>query len=220
MIMSKNIDVVIADDHQLLIDGLYEFLNKLSYIHQIVTAKNGKQGLELIDIQKIDIVITDYSMPIMNGLELSRVIIKKYPKIKIIILTSWTSEEIIKTLGRASVHSILIKTATYDIIEAAIKAVMNNQNYYCPDTENILKNIALNIKSINQDNIELSKREKNVLKLVCDGLLDKEIANEMSCSVKTIEYYKRNLRNKFEVTNTQELIVKAIKSGYYDVTNK
>lgn len=216
--MNKNIDILIADDHQLLIDGLYNFLIKLSYINKIATAKNGKHVLELIEKKKTDIVIADYSMPVMNGLELSRVLIKNFPKIKIIILTSWTSEEIIKTLGRAGVQSILIKTATYDIIEAAIKAVMNNQNYYCPDTQNILKNIALNIKSTNPNKIELSQREKNTLKLVCDGLTDKEIADKMFCSIKSIEYYKRNLRAKFEVTNEKELIVKAIKSGFYDVT--
>ncbi|MCG8309247.1 MAG: response regulator transcription factor, partial [Cytophagales bacterium] len=165
----KKIDIAIADDHRLIVDGLKAVLKGFDKINRIESASNGKELLQLLNSFSPHVVLLDINMPVMGGIEACEKISRKYPMIKILALTQYTDELAINHMISAGAHGYLVKDSNPDELFRAITQVIENDFYY-----NDLSYKALVInkrREYNKSNylpeVEITEREKLILKYIC-----------------------------------------------------
>jgi DNA-binding NarL/FixJ family response regulator len=208
--------IFIVDDHQMFRDGIKFLLTNIKNVEVVGEAENGKIFLQAIENQMPDIVLMDISMPEMNGVEATRTAMEKYPDLKIIALSMFGDEEYYYKMIHAGVKGFVLKESGSDELEEAINKVMNNQNFF---SQELLNNVIYNIDKEKNQEIEalhkelgLSKREREVLYMLCSGYTTVEIGEKMSISKRTVEGHKQNLLNKTGTKTSVHLIMFAIKN--------
>lgn len=204
----ETIKVVIAEDKPLLRTDLKEYLHTEKDIRVIFEAENGSQLIECLNNCKPDIILTDIQMPVMNGVEASRLILKDDPTAKIIAWTIFEDEEHLITMSRLGVKSYLGKS-NYDEILKAIR-IVNSGGVYLPDKfAGILSSYLEKESSKKNCPIKLSPFEYSLVKAIGKGYSSTEIGNLIGKSHRTVEDYRNDLYKKFNVNNKEELIIKA-----------
>ena len=214
------IRVMIADDHRLFRTGLVAVLKEMKGIKVINEAENGKELLAKLIHERPDVILMDIKMPEMDGIEATEIVIAKYPDIKVIMLTMHDDEQFITHMVDLGAHGYLLKNSDVRELELAINKVMQ-QGYYFNDkvAEVLLTNlIGKKSKLIIKEKHELSfsKREHEVLQLICEGFTNSEIAEKLFLSTRTVEGYRYKLCDKVGVKNTAGLVRFAIKNGLVD----
>jgi DNA-binding NarL/FixJ family response regulator len=214
--MEPLIRVIIVDDHEIFRSGLKMVINKLAYAKVVAEAADGVDFLHIIDEIETDIVLMDIEMPVMNGIEATRKAIEKYPSMKIIALTMFKEDAYIQSMIEAGVKGFLIKNIRKEVLDRALQAVYNGKTYYSEELwDYFTKTIA---KEEKQDNkLEVTKREMEVLELLAEGLSNKEIADRLFVSERTIVGHKSNLMAKTNTKNTVALLAYAIKNGIINI---
>lgn len=195
----------IADDHQIVIDGLSALLKDKSAVQIVCTANNGKDMLRLLDENKIDILLTDVMMPGMSGLELASEVKHRHPDIKIIAL-SMNGEGVIvdQLINQASIAGYLLKQTDVHELTAAIQKVYNGGIYF-PDT--ILNALEAQSRLRQQvDTAHLTQREKEIIALMEKDLSNKQIADQLDISVRTVETHRKNIFRKTGTNNVLSLV--------------
>lgn len=195
----------IADDHQIVIDGLSALLKDKSAVQIVCTANNGKDMLRLLDENEIDILLTDVMMPGMSGLELASEVKYRHPDIKIIAL-SMNGEGIIvdQLINQASIAGYLLKQTDVHELTAAIQKVYNGGIYF-PDT--ILNALEAQSRLRQQvDTAHLTQREKEIIALMEKDLSNKQIADQLDISVRTVETHRKNIFRKTGTNNVLSLV--------------
>ena len=214
-----NINLIMADDHEIFRDGFKLMLKKFPEINLMAEACNGKELVELCQIHKPDLVITDIKMPLMDGIEASRKIVDQFPDIGIIGLSMFDEDDLIIDMLEAGAKGYLIKNAGKDQIIEAIKTVYNNDPYYCKNTSHKLTNMIANSRFNpykKSQQIDFSDRELEIISLICKEQTNKEIADKLFLSVRTVEGHRLKILEKMNVKNTVGLVVYAIKKGLID----
>lgn len=211
--MSKTYNILLCDDHELIITGLKEVLESVSFIDKIAFAKNGKLALEILKTEEFDILISDVSMPDMDGIALSEIVKKDFPKLKLIMLTQFTDMQIFKPLLKNNVDGILLKGGKNSEIIHAIEKVNSGEKYYSNTIMHIIADCYSGENSSAEILVKLSKREQQVLDLIAEEKTNKEISEILFISVPTVETYRRNLFRKFDVKNSVGLIRMAMRLG-------
>lgn len=209
-------NIIIADDHNMFLEGLISLLRNVPDISVTAKATNGKELIDLLDDNEADIVLLDISMPEMDGVEVTKIIKKKYPELKIIILTTHSNSHIIAKLSRLGVDGYLLKNAEKDELLYAIKKVNSGENYFSKEVAEIQKDFDSNLKKNLASTTELSNREKEILVLIAKQLTAAEIAEKTFISLNTVNTHKRNLLSKLNVKNTAGLVKYAIELGLLD----
>ncbi len=212
--MRKSIKVLICDDHELILTGIKQVLNGYPFIDSIISVSNGLEAVEELKKNVIHVVISDVSMPEMDGINLSEYIKKEYPKIKLIMLTQFTDMQILKQLLKNNVDGILLKGGSSNEIVDAVEKVCKGKKCY---SNTIMHVIAECYAGDNQNNeivVKLSKRENQVLELIAEEQTNKQISESLFISVPTVETYRRNLFRKFDVKNSVGLIRMAMRLGF------
>lgn len=209
--MNEKIKIIIVDDHEIFRNGLKMVLGKLSYVNLIGEAENGLEFLELLKKGKPDIVLLDIEMPVMNGLEAAKSALEKYPDLKIITLTMFNDDEYIRSMMDLGVKGFLIKNINKDTLDKAILTVVNGGNYYSEELFEFFSKQMTNDKKSDKNVIELTRREKEILQLLCEGLSNKEIADVLFISERTVLGHKTNLMIKTSCKNSLSLMAYAIK---------
>lgn len=212
--MNEQIKILLCDDHDLIIKGLKQVLEPLSEVSKIAMAKNGKEALEKINASHYDIVISDVSMPEMDGIELSAAIKDHFPNTKIIILTQFSDMQILKPLLKNDVDGILLKGGESNEIIDAIQKIKKGEKCYSNTILHVIAECFSGSSGSTEMLIKLSKREKQVLDLIAEEQTNKEISETLFISVPTVETYRSNLFRKFEVKNSVGLIRKAMQLGF------
>jgi len=208
----KKISVYIVDDHQLFRQGLKLLLSNLNYIDNVFEAENGQQFIEQLSKNKVDIALLDIEMPVMNVIEAAKKAVEIHPGIKIIALSMYSDKNYYLSMVEAGASGFLLKNSSFQEVEKAIVDVYNDKGYISIEILNdILKNPPKN-NATNQE--ELTARETEVLKLICKGLTNHEIADQLRVSKRTIDKHRENLLLKTQSKNTANLVVYAIKNGY------
>lgn len=211
------INVVLADDHVLVRDGIKALLEDQQGIKVIDEASNGKEALEVIAKNKPHLLIIDIRMPELNGIEVVRVVNNKYKDVRTLVLSMHDSEEYVVQAIQAGADGYLLKGASKDEFLKALHAVAAGGKYFTGDISSIIMNNFVNgpIKSVPktmepvEDPFNLTKREKQILKLVLQLKNNKDIADELSISKRTAEVHRFNLMKKLDVKNLMELSNKA-----------
>ena len=209
------IKVVLVDDHRLFRDGIKSLISN-NEIGVIGEFDNGIDLLSSINELNPDIVITDISMPEMSGIELCRKLSKSYPMLPIIILSMHNNEDFICNSIKAGAKAYLPKDIRRDELMEAIKTVSKGQTYFSKDVNQIMMNSF--ISKVREEDIvkegekPLTKREVEIIKLVCDGLINKEIADKLSISIRTVDAHKSNIMHKLHLKSNVEMVKYAIKN--------
>ncbi len=210
--MENGIKIILVDDHEIFRKGLKLVLSKIKYVKVIAEASNGKDFLDLLVDNKPDIVLMDIQMPEMNGIDATVKALEKYPDLKIIALTMFNENDYIKSMIDAGVKGFLMKNINKDTLNKAIQTVYNRGNYYSEELFDFFTRQISQEEKDTKTDIKLTKREKEILQLVCEGLSNKEIADILFVSERTIVGHKSNLFAKFDCKNTISLMFKAIKN--------
>lgn len=210
--MEQIIKIIIVDDHEIFRNGLKMVLNKLKYPEIIGEASNGQEFLEILDREQADIVLMDIEMPLLDGIEATSKALEKYPDLKILALTMFNEDNYIQSMIDAGVKGFLIKNISKEILDKAITTVYQGGSYYSEELFNFFtKKITTDQKSIKDDLLALTKREKEILQLLTEGLSNKEIADRLFVSERTIVGHKSNLLSKTGCKSTISLLAYAIK---------
>lgn len=205
--------ILLVDDHKVVRDGLkYHFEDHPDY-NVAFEATNGKEALDILQKETVDVVISDISMPVMDGIALLREIRNIMPDQKVIALTMLGEVTHIKQMISLGVNAYLLKNSTESEIIKAIDEVMDGNNYFSKEvTQSLIDDLAGKKKPKQRLTLEtpLSKREKEVLKLIAAEYTNQEIADELFISVRTVDSHKHNLLEKTGAKNVAGLVLFAV----------
>lgn len=207
------ITVLLADDHQIVLDGLRTMLEKEQNIEVVGLASNGHQALRIISGQKVDIAVLDIEMPDMDGIEVTKKIRLEQPETKVLILSMYSNDTFIKKLIELGVSGYILKNQGQEELVTAINRVAIGDEYF---GESVTKAIIKGMKKsgIEEVSVKLTQREIEVLKLIGFGMSTPEIAEKLFIAHSTVETHRRNLIDKTGVANSKGLIRYALKNGY------
>lgn len=215
--MSQKLNVYIADDHTLFRKAMVNLIRNFGDVQEVKDAENGKELLTLMKYQAPDVAIIDLQMPVMDGVETAEAILDKFPDVKIIILTMHDSERYILHMMELGVHAFLLKDTEPDELEAAIYAVVEKDFYHNDLVASVLRKNMKEKKNAQRPvfapSADLSEREKEIVKLVCDELTIKEIGRKLSLSEHTIKNHRTNIMEKIGVNNMVGLVRYAYENG-------
>jgi len=210
--MDEQVKIIIVDDHEIFRNGLKMVLGRLKYIHIVGEASNGQAFLDVIRTTPVDIVLMDIEMPVMNGVDATHLALKEWPDLKVIALTMFNDDNYIQSMMDAGVKGFLIKNINKDTLERAIKTVYGGGNYYSEELFNFFTKQISKDDSIVKTEIKLTHREKEILQLLSEGLSNKQIADLLFVSERTIIGHKSNLFTKTGCKSTISLLSYAIKN--------
>lgn len=202
--MSK-IKVLVVDDHPMVLEGMSAMLKEISFVELMGTAANAAQAINTISNQHPDLIITDINMPGMSGIELTAKLKKDYPKIKLIGMSTFNERSYISQMIQSGADGFLVKSASKEEIEEAILSVWEGRMYLGVDS-NLNKQ---EVKELQQQPT-LTRREKEVLQLIVEGLNNPQISDKLCISMNTVDTHRKNLLLKLEVNNTASLVRRAI----------
>lgn len=212
----KKINLLIADDHTMFLEGIVSLLGQEPEINSIKKANNGIEALNIIKTAAVDLVILDISMPEMDGIELTKILKKNYPKIKILVVSTHSNVNIISRLIRIGVNGYLLKNAEKSELLEAIHSIMAGNNYFSEETEEKYSHNQLKIEKQALNLTELSSREKEILVLIAHEYNTAEIAEKTFISLNTVNTHRRNLLSKLNAKNTAGLVKYAVENGLVD----
>ena len=214
--MENKLSIVLADDHTILREGLRALLTADSNFEIVGEARDGREAVRCVEKLGPDLLLMDLSMPRMSGMDAIREIKKRYPETKIIALTVHKTEEYLLTTLQAGADGYVLKDATHDELMVAIKNVMGGKSYLSPGvSEKVIEGYLEgkeNTRSLSSWE-SLSQREREVLKLIAEGYKNKEIADDLCISLKTVEKHRANLMKKLDLHNAAALTVYAMEKG-------
>ena len=212
----ENLRIVLAEDHTILREGLRALLSADPDFEIIGEAQDGREAVRCVEKLEPDLLLMDLSMPRMSGMDAIREIKKRYPEIKIIALTVHKTEEYLLNTLQAGADGYVLKDATHDELVLAIRNVMGGKSYLSPGVSEKVIEGYLEGRESNRSMSpweRLSQREREVLKLIAEGYKNKEIAEDLCISLKTVEKHRANLMKKLDLHNAAALTVYAVQKG-------
>ena len=207
--------IIIADDHQIMREGLKALLEKHSSLQVIAEAESGIQTLEIAHREHPDVIIMDIAMPDINGIEVTRQLKAEMADVKIIALSMHSDRRFVSEILKAGASAYVLKQSAFEDLESAIKAVMANRSFLSADIlETVVSDYVNQLSGSEYDAYrQLSDRERQVLKLLAEGKTIKEIAYLLEVSAKTVETHRLNIRDKLGISSLAELTKFAIREG-------
>lgn len=216
--MDKKIRIVLADDHALVRNGIKAMLENEQDLLVTGEAGNGNEALEVAKEMKPDILVLDIRMPGMSGLEAAAKLKSYSPKTKAVILSMHDTEDYVLQALDAGAYGYMLKDTDKNEFVKALKQIHGGSKYFSGDVSNVLANRLLGNKRVVKsaakvDSYNLSKREKEILRMVVDGKQNKQIADQLDKSVRTIETHRFNIMKKLDVNNAIDMVNKAMKEN-------
>jgi DNA-binding NarL/FixJ family response regulator len=209
-------NILLADDHQMITDGIKALLADEGQIKIVGEARNGLQVLDILkrEGRNIHVIVLDINMPGMDGIETSRRIRREYPWVRILILSMYDKPGFIQQLIKAGVSGYILKNTGKDEFLTAITKIMNNEEYFSKEvTDSVLKSYR---SHMNEGTAELTKREQEILKLLANAHTTQEIAEKLFISPHTVDTHRKNLLSKLNLKSTPALVKYALENGYND----
>jgi len=213
---NREVRIIIADDHQLFRNGLRLLLGAFPGFTIVGEASDGAELLRLLDDCKADIVMMDINMPEMDGIEATRKAMVKCPSLNIIALSMYGEEDYYYKMVEAGAKGFLLKDSDINEVKEAINNVLKGGSYF---SQELLYNVIQKFKTRETEvkMANLSKREKEILLKICEGLSNQEIADTLFISKRTVDKHRANLLSKTSSKNTASLILFAIRNKIIDI---
>ncbi len=214
---SKLITILLADDHAMVREALRALLTAAGTFQIVGEASNGREAVDLVRTLRPAVVLLDIAMPLLNGLEATRQILAINPAVKVIILSALSDYEYVESLSAAGAVGFIEKQTSASIVSQAIRDVVAGKTFFSPT---IVRRLGPNLSKIRErdgsfrpNRRRLTPRETEVLRLVAEGFGNKQIAEEIRISVKTVEKHRQQLMNKLDIHETAGLTRHAIAVG-------
>ncbi|MBV8782436.1 MAG: response regulator transcription factor [Phycisphaerae bacterium] len=210
------IRTLIADDHQILREGLRALLQKERDFQVVAEAGDGQTAARLAAELQPDVIVMDVSMPILNGIDVARQVSRDMPKTRIIVLSANLDEMTATAALHAGVHGLVPKASAFEEVVNAIRTVIKGQQYLSPEiTADVMNRFLAPAESADKSSVyaALTPTERQVLQLIAEGLATKQIAIQLNRSVKTVETHRRNLMEKLNIDNVAGLTRYAVRQG-------
>lgn len=213
----KPVRVLLADDHTVVREGLVALLQADGRCEIVAQAGDGIEAVEKAEACRPDVAIVDLSMPRLAGIDVVRRIHKSLPATRILVLTYHDEEEYVLPLVRAGASGYLVKDAASTDLRRAVEALAAGQAWFGPQAARVLADAQRRLPEAADDPYErLTPREREVMRLVCDGRSTKEVARLLAISVKTAENHRSRVLDKLTLSNTAELVRFAARRGLVD----
>ncbi|MEP1094510.1 MAG: response regulator transcription factor [Cyclobacteriaceae bacterium] len=201
-----SVKILLADDHQIVVDGLKLILSSNEHFEIVGEVENGQEVLDFLENQKVHIVVLDINMPVMDGITCAKKIKSLYKHVKVIILTMYAQKSFIEEIIQIGIDGCLLKNNTGKELADAIDRVHSGRSYYDQ------------IQSFSSDNEEvkqhkLSERELDIIKCQAEGLTSSQIADKLFISLHTVKTHRKNILKKLDLHNSSELIQYALNNG-------
>ena len=212
------IQIIIADDHQMFTEGLISLLSSEPSLQVVGSAANGVELMEKLAHTPAHLVLMDINMPEMNGLEATKAMAEQFPDTKVLMLTMMNDPKLIEQLISAGAHGYILKNTGKEELLKAIQTIISGSNYYSQEVTNSFmesfrkKKTKPTAKSAAIP-VQLTRREKEVLKLIVQELTASEIADKLFISQNTVDTHRKNLLSKLDVRNTAGLVKYALQNG-------
>jgi len=204
------IRLLIADDHQFLLDGFGAIVETLDDMEIVGQASNGQQVLTLLESHEVDIALLDINMPILNGVETCKKIQKSYPDTNVIALSMHKKQSFVKRMIQYGASGYILKDDPSKHIIDGIRIVAEGGTYFSPR----VMDMAMSFTKVSKNALsQITEREIEVLHLISNGLTNQEIADKLHLSPHTTESHRRHLLTKMDARNTAELVRKGMEKG-------
>lgn len=209
------VKIIIADDHQIILDGLRLLLEKQIDIDIIGEARDGEEVLEKVRTsEELDLVLLDINMPRKDGIEVTREIKARYPEVKVLIVSMYNKKEFIKSLMEAGIDGYILKNSGKEELLKAIFSLAKGEPYY---SGAITKTIATSYQKVKVFDgpldIDLTDREKEIIALIAAEMSTAEIAEKLFLSVHTVNTHRKNILSKLEIKNAAGIVKYALQTG-------
>ncbi len=208
--------MVMAEDHQMLIDGVLSFFEYNDEISILGTVNNGEDLVKLVSLKQPKLVITDIRMPKMDGIEATKLIKSKFPHINILALTMFDQPDAIKQMLDAGATGYLLKNSGIKMLSEAIEKVAKGETFFDPNVAfNFMNDYIDENSNIGKtEKVVLSNREKEILHLIANGKTSKQISEILFIAKTTVDTHRKNMIRKLALTNGNELVKYAIEKKY------
>jgi len=210
-----SIRLILADDHKIMREGLRALLERQADIEVVAEAETGRGVVDLCGQLKPDVVVIDISMPDLNGIDATRLIMKGLPGVKVIALSMHSDKKYVKEMLSAGASGYLLKDAAFEELGTAIATVLKNKTYLSPQiTDTVVKDYVNDRAPQDSPSSQhLSSREREVLQLIAEGKTTRDIAAKLYVSVKTVETHRKQVMDKLGMNSVAELTKYAIREG-------
>jgi two-component system response regulator NreC len=208
------IKMAIADDHEIFRDGFKLLLKNQKEVVLVGEAENGRELIEVVEKTQPDVVVTDIQMPIMDGIEACRAITKNFPDVKVIALSMFNDDNLVVDMLEAGAKGYLLKNTNKAELLLAARTVYAGNSYYCSATSAKLTRMIAESKFNpykNHPQIRFTEREVEIIKLICRQLTNKEMADMLDLSIRTVETYREKIQEKTGAKNSIGIVIYAIK---------
>lgn len=204
--------ILIADDHDVMRRGVRALIESRDDYALVAETTNGRDAIEAARATQPNIAIIDYSMPGMNGLDLTIALKRELPRIEILIYTMWDREEMILGVLRAGARGILLKSDNEQLMFAAIDSLAVHRPWFSPAVSEALLGQFLS-SDAGSEQISLTQREREVVQLVAEGRINREISETLHISVKTVETHRASAMHKLNLRTTADLVRYAVRNS-------
>ncbi len=199
------IRILVADDHQMFREALCHMLGTQADLEVVAQTGDGLQIVELAFSCAPHVVCMDISMPGMNGIEVTRTLLAQRPLIKVVALSAYTDQSHVREMLDAGASAYVTKVEAGDELLRAIRAVLRGRIYLCPDVSGVMSDVLAGRQRAPRSSVVLSERERQVLKLVTEGLTSGQVAKQLSIAASTVEVHRRNIMRKLDRHSVAEL---------------
>jgi DNA-binding NarL/FixJ family response regulator len=213
-----SIKIVIADDHEIFRKGLISIFADDLQVKIVGEAAEGGELLKIVERLKPGVVLMDMKMPGIDGVQATQMLNKDFPDVRVIALTMFSDDEIIIDMLQAGARGYLLKNATKSEIIEAIKSVSDGRTYYDRRSSEKLVSIITNSPRHNRSGeVQLSLREKEIIRLICLGHTNKEISLELNLSTRSVEGYREKIQEKIQAKNSIGIAIYAIRNNLFSI---
>ena len=210
-----NVEIILADDHKLMREGLSSLLGKQEGIRIVGQANNGREAVQLAERLSPSVVVMDVSMPDLNGIDATRQIKTRNPRTKVIALSMHSDRQFVAEMFRAGASGYLLKDSAFEELASAIRTVAKDKTYIAPKISGFSIDECSPVAGNNEPLVRprLTEREREVLQMIAEGKGTKQIAAELFLSAKTVETHRQHLMDKLDMYTVAELTKFAIREG-------
>ncbi len=207
--------ILLVDDHRIVREGLRTLLGQQPDLEVVGEAADGRDAVTQARLLRPDVIVMDIAMPELNGVEATRLILAESPQVRIVALSMYADRRFVAEILRAGALGYVLKDGAFEELALAIRTITEGKTYLSPSIAGlVVEELMQRTSTPGSPSLGgLTPRERQVLKLLAEGMRPREIAQELSISVKTVEVHKQNLMNKLEIHTASELTRFAIREG-------
>ena len=201
--MNNPIKILLADDHQMFIDGIKALLRKEKHLHFVGEKNNGNDALAFLRSNSIDLLITDISMPGLSGMDLTKIVKREFPDVKVLAVTMYNDPEIIRAILHSEAEGYILKNTGKEELLTAIHKIIDGATHYSTEVLALLMRETIKEKTVAENTKMLTERELEILRLIVQDFSTAQIAEKLFISPRTVDTHRKHILEK---TNSRTIV--------------